>query len=65
VKVAFDIDAQRIAGGDEVFEDDVDDVFVKDLHVPKRVYIELQTLQLDATFVRNVFDAYGGEVGKI
>ena len=57
VEVAFDLDAQRIAGGDEVFENDVDDVLVKDLHVAKRVDVELQTLQLDAALVRNVFDA--------
>ena len=43
VEVAFDLDAQRIARGDEVFKNDVDDVFVKDLYVAKRVDVELQT----------------------
>jgi hypothetical protein len=33
VKITFDLNAQRIAGGDKVFEDDIDDVLVKDLHV--------------------------------
>src|SRR6185503_3902306 len=65
VEVAFDLDAQRIAGRDKVFENDVDDVLVKDLYVAKRVDVELQTLQLDAALVGNVFDADGREVGKI
>src|SRR6185437_13802289 len=65
VEVAFNLDAQRIAGGDEVFENDVDDVFVEDLYVAKRVDVELQTLQLDAALVGNVFYADGGEVWKI
>src|SRR6185369_14696697 len=55
----------RIARSDEVFHDDVDHVLVKDLHVSERVYVELQTLQLDAAFVGNVFESDGGEVGKI
>ena len=33
VKVAFDLDAQRIAGFHKVFEHDVDYVLVKNLHV--------------------------------
>jgi hypothetical protein len=33
VEVAFDFDAQRVAGGNEVFEDDVDYVLVKDFDV--------------------------------
>jgi hypothetical protein len=65
VEVAFDVDLQRIAGSDEVFEDDVDYVLVKDLHVSKRVDVKLQALQLDAALVGNVSDADGGEVGKI
>src|ERR1051326_1580680 len=65
MEVAFDLDTQWIAGGDEVFENDVDDVFVEDLHIAKRVYVELQTLQLHTTLVGNVFNADSGEVGKI
>lgn len=44
VEVAFDVDAQGIAGGDEVFEDDVDDVLVENFDVAERIYVELQTL---------------------
>jgi hypothetical protein len=44
VKVAFDFDAQRVAGGDEVFEDDVDYVLVEDFDVAERIDVELQTL---------------------
>src|SRR5262245_38917690 len=44
VEVAFDFDAQGIAGGDEVFEDDVDYVLVEDFDVAERIYVELQTL---------------------
>src|SRR5262245_38080682 len=55
----------RLASGDEVFHDDVDNVLVEDLHVSETVYVERQALQLDATLVGNVFDADGGEVGEI
>lgn len=65
MKIAFDVDAQGIAGGDEVFEDDVDYVFVKDLDVAKRVYVELQAFQFDTTFVGNVLDADRREVREI
>src|SRR6185503_142165 len=65
VKITFDLHAQRIAGGDKVFENDVDDVLVKNLHVAKRVDVELQTFEFDAAFVRYVFETDDGEVGKI
>ena len=65
VKVAFNLYAEWIAGGDEVFQDDIDHVLVEDLHVPERVYVEFQTLQFDATFVGNVRDPDRGEVGKV
>ena len=65
VKVAFNFYAERIAGVHKIFEDHVDDVLVKDLHVTKRIDVELQTLQLDAAFVRNVFDSNRGEVRKV
>ena len=65
VKVAFNFYVQRIAGGDEVFQDDVDHVLVEDLHVPEGVDVELQTLQLDATLVGNVRDPDRGEVGEV
>ena len=65
VKVAFDLYTQWITGGDEVFQDDVDDVLVEDLYVAKGIYVKLQALQLDTTFVRNVRDPDRGEVGKI
>jgi hypothetical protein len=65
VEVAFKVDAQRIAGGDEVFQDDVDYVLVEDFYVAEGVYVELQTLQLDTTLVWNVCDPDGGEVGEV
>src|SRR5687767_13252616 len=65
VKIAFDLHTQRIARGDEVFENDIDDVLVKDLHVAKRVDVELQTLEFNAAFVGNVFETDDGEVRKI
>ncbi len=65
MKVAFDLYTQGLTGGDEVFQDDVDYVFVEDLYIAKGIYVKLQALQLDATFVRNVRDPDGREVGKI
>ena len=65
VKVAFDLNAQRIAGFHKVFENHVDYMLVKNLHVAKRIDVELQTLQFDAAFVRNVLKANGRKVGKV
>jgi hypothetical protein len=65
VEVAFDFDAQRIAGSDEVFQDDIDNVLVEDLHASERVDVELQTLQLDTPLVGYVLESNGGEVRKI
>jgi hypothetical protein len=65
VEVAFDPYAQWIAGVHKIFEDHIDDVFVKDLHVPKRIDVELQTFQFDAALVRSVFDTNGREVRKV
>src|SRR5438093_1547160 len=65
VEVAFDFYAQRIAGVHKIFEDHVDYVLVKDLNFAKRIDVQLQTLQLDAAFVRNVFKPNRGEVREI
>src|SRR5688572_25375977 len=35
VEVTFDLDLERVAGGHEIFEDYVYDMFVKDLYVAK------------------------------
>src|SRR5215216_1659230 len=65
VEVAFDVDLKGVAGADEVFEDDVDDVLVEDFDVAERVDVELQTLQLDAALVGDIFEAEGGEVREV
>ena len=65
VKVAFDLHTQRIASLHKVFENDVDYVLVENLHVSKRVDIELQTLELNAKLVGNVFDSDSGEIRKV
>ena len=44
VEIAFEFYAERIARVHKIFEDHVDDVLVKNLHVAKRVDVELQTL---------------------
>ena len=65
VKVAFDVDAQWIAGRDEVFQNDVDDVLVEDFYVAKGVDVELQAFQLNTGFVWNVLDSNDGEIRKV
>ena len=65
VKVAFNLNFQRITCGNEVFENDVGYMLVEDFDVPKRVDVELQTLQLNTSFVGNVLEANGGEVGEV
>jgi hypothetical protein len=64
-EVAFNIYAQRVAGVNKVLQDQVDDVLVKDLDVTERIDVELQTLQLNAAFIRNVFQANGRKIRKI
>jgi len=65
MKITFDFDLQRIACLNEIFEEDIDDVLVKDFHFAKRIDVELQTFQLDASFVWNVFKPDDCEVREI
>ena len=65
VKVAFKLHTQGVTSPDEVLENNVDDVFMKDLHLSKRIDVELQTLQFNASLIRNILQANGGEIGKI
>src|SRR5215813_13793918 len=65
VEVAFNLDAEWIAGVHEIFEDDVDDVLVEDFHFPERVDVELQTLQFDTAIVGYVRETNGCEIRKV
>src|SRR2546423_7338203 len=65
VEVAFNIDAQRIAGFHKVVENDINRVFMKNLHFAKRVDIELQTLQFYATLVRHILDTNRRKIRKV
>ena len=65
MKVAFNLNLQRITCGNEVLEDDVGYMLVEDFDVPERVDVELQTLQLNAALVGNVLEANCGEVGEV
>ena len=44
VKVSFNLNAQRVTGPDEILENHVDDMFMKDFHLSKRIDVELQAL---------------------
>src|SRR6185503_1967143 len=65
VEVSFNLNAQRVTGPDKILENHVDDVFMKDLHLSKRIDVELQALQFNASLIRNILQANGGEIGKI
>jgi hypothetical protein len=65
VKVALNLNAQRVTGFYEVFQNHVDYVLVKYFHFPKRIDVELQALQLHAAFVGNILKANGGEIRKV
>src|SRR5207249_10408790 len=65
IEIAFNLYAQRIARVHKIFEDQVDDMLVKNFYVAKRIDVELQTLQLDSTFVRRVLDPNRGKVGEV
>ena len=65
VEVSFNLNAQRVTGADKVLENHVDDVFMKDLHLSKRIDVELETLKFNAPLMRNILKADGGKVWKI
>src|SRR5687768_346605 len=65
VKIAFDLDLQRVASPHEIFQNDVDHVFVKNLYLAERIDIELQTFEFDTALVRHVFEANNRKIGKI
>src|SRR5947209_5569519 len=65
VEVAFDLDFHGVARRDEVFEDDVDDMLVENLHVAERVDVKFQALEFDAALRRDVLDAKGREVREV
>ena len=65
VEVSFNLNAQRVTGPDKVLENHVDDVFMKDLYVAKRIDVKLQAFQLDAAFVGNILETDGGEIREV
>jgi hypothetical protein len=65
VKVAFDLRTQRFARLHKVLKNDIHNVFVEDLNVPKRVDIEFQTLEFNAALVRNIVEFYGCEIREV
>src|SRR5258705_12754432 len=54
-----------IGRADEVLEDTIHDVLMKDLQGPERIDVQLERLQFNAKLVRNVVDLNCGEVRKI
>ena len=65
MKVALQLNTERIARAYEVVEDHIDYVLVENLYFAERVYIEFETLQLDASFIRNVLKPNNGEVREV
>src|SRR5438874_8800985 len=62
VKIALDLDPLRVAGSNEIFENDVDDMFVKDLYFAKRIDVELEAFQFDTELIRHVFKTDDGKI---
>jgi hypothetical protein len=54
MKITLDLHPLRIASLYKIFENYVYDVLVKDLYVAKRIYVELQALQFNASLVRDI-----------
>ena len=65
VEVAFNLHAQGIACLNEIFENDVDNVFVKNLHLSKRIDVQLQAFEFDATLVWDVLQSNSCEIREI
>ena len=65
VKIALDLDAERLTRLDEILENDVYNVLMENLYISKAINVELQALQLDAKAVRDVAKLYDCKVGKV
>lgn len=63
-EVAGDRDFVWIQKVDQVLNDDVGDVFVKDLLIAEAIDVKLQRFEFNAVCVGNVLDANRGEVRK-
>ena len=64
VEITFDLHSERVACLDEIFENYVDNMLVKDLHFAKRIDVEFEALQLDASLVRHILKPNNGEIGE-
>src|ERR1017187_2159135 len=64
VEVPHDFAVAGFEERDQVTEDDVDHILVVDVPVAVPVDVQLQRLQLDASWPRHVTDMQGGEVGE-
>ena len=63
-EVAGDFGPDGVAGFDDVVEDLVDDVFLKDAEVAVGEEVLLEALELEAGFAGHVADEDAAEVGK-
>lgn len=63
IEVAFDVDFEGVAGGDEVVEDLVDGLFVGDVAIAVTVDVEFDGLQLHHSLVRYVGQINCGKIG--
>ena len=64
VEIPDYFDFPRVKQPDQVIQDDVDDVFMKDAAIAILVDVELQALQFDAPVFRDVLDVQCREVRK-
>ena len=65
IEIAFNPYPLWLTNFYEVIKDIADHLFMKYFSIPKIIDIEFQGFQLHYLVCRNVFDADGGEIGKI
>ena len=60
---ACNLTADRIASGDQIIQDPVDDMLIEDPLVAEGEQVELQRLELQDPLIGHVSDPNGGEIG--
>jgi hypothetical protein len=63
LKIALDRDLDRITGRNQVIEDLIHRFLVGNVFVPVAIDIQLNRLEFDDAFIRDIGDMQGGKVG--
>src|SRR5215475_11456319 len=65
VEIALDLEFQRIAGSNKIFQYSINHMFMENLHVTERVDVEFERFQLNAAVIGNITNVQCREIRKI